>query len=102
MSNSSIISTVASEFSLMLDNSELDCYDFNIEIHTKESHEDATHVRLKLEGDGLSVWLNGESYDTVRRDTLEDELYVAIRGLPIVKATIRAINERADRERRCL
>jgi hypothetical protein len=99
MPNTSIISTVASEFSLYLSDCEQQSYDFNIEVRPK-GHEVTTFVRLLLEGDGLSVWVKSEQYDAAGVDSLEGELYDTIRYLPIVKATIRAINLRHDDETR--
>lgn len=91
----SIIATVASEFTLFLEDCAQQSYDFNTEIHSSKS-EKATIVRLLLEGDGLSVWVNGEGYETADMQSLEGELYQAIRHLPVVKATIAAINRRHD------
>lgn len=95
MSNASVIATVASEFTLFLEDCAQQSYDFNLEVHSS-GKEQATFVRLLLEGDGLSVWVNGEAYDTADLSSLEGELYQAIRNLPVVKATIREINRRAD------
>lgn len=98
-SNTSIITTVASEFSLYLSDCEQQSYDFNIEVRPK-GDEVTTFVRLRLEGDGLAVWVNSGQYETADLGSLEDELYRAIRDLPIVKATIEAINRRHDDETR--
>ena len=97
MPNTSIISTVASEFSIYLSDCEQQSYDFNIEVRPK-GHEVTTFVRLLLRGDGLAVWVNSGQYETADLGSLEDELYRTIRDLPIVKATIEAINRRHDDE----
>jgi hypothetical protein len=90
MPNTSLISTVSSEFSIYLGDCEQTSYDFSLEIAQKE--KESIHVRLLLQGDGLSLWASDAS--------LEDELYNAVRGLPIVHHTIRAINRRANDEAR--
>ena len=90
MPNTSLISTVSSEFSVYLGDCEQQSYDFSLEVGKKDA--ESTHVRLLLEGDGLSLWCSDAS--------VEDELYNAVRGLPIVRHTIRAINRRADDEAR--
>lgn len=88
--NASIIATVSSEFSIYLGDCEQQSYDFSLEIAQKDA--ESIHVRLLLQGDGLALWASDAS--------LEDELYNAVRGLPIVQHTIRAINRRADDEAR--
>lgn len=99
MPNTSIISTVASEFSIYLADCEQQSYDFNLESRLKDKEESIT-IRLLLEGDGLSVWCSGRGYEADDAPSLEEELYRAIRDLPIVNHTIRAINRRADDEAR--
>lgn len=92
----SIVSTVVSEFSLYLADCQQDSYDFNIEVRPK-GDEVTTFVRLLLKGDGLAVWVNGGDYSTADLGSLEDEIYRAVRSLPVVLQTIMAINLRADR-----
>jgi len=94
----SIISTVASEFSLMLADCPQQAYDFSIEIRPK-GDEVTTFVTLLLEGDGLSCWVDGEKHGKPDASELEQDVYTAIRSLPIVCRTIREINLRADRNR---
>ena len=94
----SIISTVVSEFSLYLADCQQDSYDFNIEVRPK-GDEVTTFVRLLLQGDGLAVWVNGEAYSTADLGSLEDEIYRAVRSLPVVLRTITDINLRADRRK---
>jgi len=94
----SIISTVASEFSIYLGDCKQQSYDFNIEVATA-GEETTTTVRLLLQGDGLAVWVNNKAFETADAGSLEDDIYRAIRDLPIVKQTIKDINLRADRGR---
>lgn len=93
MPNTSLISTVCSEFSIYLGDCEQQSYDFNLEVAQKEG--ESIHVRLHLEVEGLSVWVAGPV-----DDSLEDELYNAVRGLPIVKNALREIRHRLDEEQR--
>lgn len=93
----SIISTVASEFSIYLGDCQQQEYDFNIEVATMGEGA-TTAVRLRLRGDGLAVWVNNDLCDLATQDTLEGEIYRAVRDLPVVKQTIKAINARADRQ----
>jgi hypothetical protein len=94
----SIISTVASEFSLFLQDCKQQSYDFDIEIRSA-GDEKLTFVKLLLAGEGLGVWLNGASYNEITRKEAEHQLYRAIRDLPVVRNAIRDINARADRHR---
>ena len=94
----SIISTVVSEFSLYLADCRQDSYDFNIEVAT-QGNDEPTAVRMRLEGDGLSVWVNGKAYDMAAIGELQDAIYRAVRDLTVVKETIKQINLRADRSR---
>jgi hypothetical protein len=93
MPNTSIISTVCSEFSIYLGDCEQQSYDFNLEVAQKEA--ESIHVRLRLEVEGLGVWVAGNV-----DDNLEDELYNTVRGLPIVKNALREIRRRLDEEQR--
>ncbi len=95
----SIIATVASEFTIYLGDCEQQSYDFNIEVRPK-GDEVTTFVRLLLKGDGLAVWVNSAQYETAALGELEDNIYRTVRDLPIVKATIEAINRRHDDETR--
>jgi len=99
MPNTSLIATVSSEFSIYLADCEQQSYDFNLESRLKGKEESIT-IRLLLEGNGLSVWCSGRGYEADGAPSLEDELYNAVRGLPVVQHTIRAINRRADDEAR--
>lgn len=96
--NASIIATVSSEFSIYLGDCEQQSYDFSLEIAQKDA--ESIHVRLLLQGDGLALWVNRAAHETADAPSLEDELYRAVRDLPIVNHTIRAINRRADDEAR--
>lgn len=93
---SSIISTVASEFSLMIMGSRLPSYDFQIEVGSSDGSEPVS-VTLLLAGDGLACWVDGYKHGKPQSPDLEQAVYEAIRHLPIVQQTIRDINIRADR-----
>ena len=95
---SSIVATVASEFSLYLQDCQQDSYDFNIEVATL-GRDESTSVRLLLKGDGLAVWVDSVSYETADFGSLEDSIYRSVRSLPIVQRAIKEINARADRSR---
>jgi hypothetical protein len=94
MPNTSLISTVCSEFSIYLGDCEQQSYDFNLEVAQK-GQEESIHVRLRLEVEGLAVWVAGNV-----DDALEDELYNAVRGLPIVRNALQQIRRRLDEEQR--
>ena len=86
----SIVSTVVSEFSLLLQDGKHQSYDYRADIVCKGESE-PVFVQLRLEGDGLAVWCSGAG-----AKDLENEIYDTVRPLPIVRQTIKEINERAD------
>jgi hypothetical protein len=90
----SIVSTVVSEFSLLLQDGKHQSYDYRADIVCKGESE-PVFVQLRLEGDGLAVWCSGMAGPDGDKD-LENEIYDTVRPLPIVRQTIKEINERAD------
>lgn len=96
----SLVATTVSEFSLLLQESEQDTYEYRSEVVCKGESE-PIHLKLILAGDGLAVWASG--CPTKEQDKeVEDAIYDAVRHLPIVRHTIKVINQRADRDRECL
>jgi hypothetical protein len=92
----SIVSTVVSEFSLLLHDGKHQSYDYQADIVCK-GEEEPVNVKLRLEGDGLSVWVSGAPTKQENQE-IENEVYFTVRPLPIVRQTIWDINKRADDE----
>jgi len=96
----SLVATAVSEFTLLVDESEQDSYEYQADVVCKGESEPVC-LKLLLEGDGLSVWVSGCPTPEQNQE-VEDAIYDAVRFLPIVKSAIKAINLRADRGRECL